>query len=345
MKRYNLVITGFGSVGWHVADLLAMRVERYRNIYQTDVRVVAVCGSQGGLYNPDGVDWSLLQSLDKERGGLQATSQASPYNTGAGFITRIDADILIEAGPNDVVTGGPGYDYIRTALCKGMHTVVISKGALVKDYPGLAKLAKANRAMLKISGATAASLPTIDLIQYNLAGCQVANMTGIFTGTTNFVLSAMQEDGISFEAAVAEAQRRGIAEPDPSHDLDGWDTACKLTILANAAFGGELSLHDVKRDGIRSVTSEQMVEWHGRGVVPKLVGEIKHLEGKVSAEVKVALYSFEHPFAQVKGATKAVNIETDVMGDLLVVGGKSDPRAAAAAALKDVEHILQNEQK
>lgn len=340
LKRWNIAIAGFGSVGYHAAEQLCSRLNRYQTEYQADVRLVAVCGSKAGLYDPDGLSWQRLQPLAKANGGLQAAADASAEHTGAQFLAASGADILIEAGPTDYETGGPAYEHLSMALSRGMHAIAISKGALVKDYPGLAKLAREHGAMLKISGATAAALPTIDLLQYNLAGCEVSELTGIFTGTTNFILTRMLDEGVPFASALAEAQRLGIAEPDPRFDLEGWDTACKLTILANAAFDAGLRLHDVSREGIEWITPEQITAWREAQVVPKLVGRLARTGRGITAGVKIDLFPLDHPFSQVKGTTKAIQVTTDVMGELLVIGGKSDPRAAAAAALKDLEHIL-----
>ncbi|RNB87801.1 homoserine dehydrogenase [Brevibacillus fluminis] len=340
MKQWNIVITGFGRVGWHVAELIGKRRERYLQRYQADVRIVGVCGSKKGLYHQAGLPGEQLAALTAASGGLQASPEASEAHTGTAFLQGSGADVVIEAGPTDFVTGGPAYEYITTALRCSMHVISISKGALVFDYPGLKRLAEEHQVMLKISGATAAALPTIDLAEYNLAGCEVSRFVGIFTGTTNFILSKMYQDNVPFEEAVAEAKRRGIAEPDPRFDLEGWDTACKLVILANALFDAGLRLEQIEREGITGITVEQMLQWREQNLVPKLTGEICRTAHGICASVKPRLYPAEHSFAQVNGATKAVMVETDVMGELLVIGGKSDPRAAAAAACKDLEHIL-----
>lgn len=345
MRHWNLMITGFGSVGWHVANLLTRREERYRQEYNAEVRLVAVAKSQSGLYDRSGLDLADLERfrnashLQNREGGSEGKTLAEC--TGPDFVKQAEIDVLIEAGPTNFVTGEPGLSYIRTALENSIHAIAISKGALVLDYSGLASLARANGVMLKISGATAAALPTIDLMHYNLAGCEIRSISGIFTGTTNFILTHMLEEEKSFDEAVYLAQQMGIAEPDPSFDVQGWDTACKLTILANAVFGTSLKLDDIVREGIGPVAPEMVKEWREQAVVPKLVGRIERTAEGVIAQVKTEYVSSDHPFAQVKGTTKAIRVETDVMGDFLVVGGKSDPQAAAAAALKDFEHILQ----
>jgi homoserine dehydrogenase len=334
MKRCNIMITGFGTVGKHVARLLFQRQARYREQYGADVRLVGITRSASGIQNQDGLDLKACEAFSKQE---QLNEKAF---SGIEFAAACEADVLIETGPSQFETGDPGLQYIRHALERGMHAIAVSKGALVVDYAGLSALAKDRGVMLKISGATAAALPTIDLMQYNLAGCEILAIEGIFTGTTNFVLTSMMEEGLSCEEAVSRAQQMGITEPDPTFDIDGWDTACKVTILANAVFNGDLKLMDLPRMSIREVTAEQITEWKQNGKQPKLVGSIRKTHTGIIAEVSLQAVDSSHPFAHVRGTTKAIRVETDVMGELLVVGGKSDPIAAAAAALKDLEHIL-----
>jgi homoserine dehydrogenase len=335
VKDVNVIITGFGTVGREAARLLDERRERYRTRYGVEVRLVGVARSRTGCYDDQGLAAEVWEAF--ARGELAG----DPACTGADFLTRTRPDVLIETGPSDYVTGGAGSVYMKTALAQGTHVIAVSKGALVADYPGLAALAKKTGAVLKISGATAAALPTVDLLEYNLAGCEAAVVEGILTGTANFVLSSMMEADIPYEEAIRRAQELGIAEPDPRFDVEGWDTACKLTIIANTAFGAGLRLDDVKRTGIAHLTRAQMDAWRQVGRVPKLVGSIRRTAEGVKAAVELRLYGRDHPFARVHGTTKAIRVETDAMGELLVIGGKSDPRAAAAAALKDLEHILQ----
>ncbi|QRG70391.1 homoserine dehydrogenase [Brevibacillus choshinensis] len=334
MKQWKVVITGYGSVGKQVARLLMLRQDHYRKQYGMEVILVGTARSTHGVYDEKGLQPSVLEAFaaEKKTGDM-------PFS-GSDFIRSCQADVLIETGPSQFETGGPGLAYIRHALETGMHAIAVSKGALVVDYAGLSALAKQHGVSLKISGATAAALPTIDLLQYNLAGCEIQAVEGVFTGTTNFVLTSMMDEGISCEEAIARAQQLGIAEPDPSFDVDGWDTACKVTILANAAFGAQLTLSDIAKSSVREVTREQIQLWQQSGKTPKLIGSIRRTPEGLRASVELLAVDSAHPFANVKGTTKAIRVETDVMGDLLVIGGKSDPVAAAAAALKDLEHIL-----
>lgn len=328
MKRWNLAITGFGRIGRSVAELVWQRQPHYRQRYGADVRLVAVCGSRAGCFEPAG--------LSREQVGTPHAMQ--PGLTGEAFLARVGADVLIEAGPTEFETGGAALAYLRTALGMGMHAIVISKGALVVDHAGLAALAAAQGVQLKISGATSAALPTIDLLQYNLAGSRILQVEGILTATTNFVLSRLM-DGAALAAAVREAQDLGMAEPDPRFDLEGWDTACKIAILANAAFGAGIRLQDVARCGVDRVSAADTSAWREAGVVPKLVGRIVNGDSGVRASVELVGYPRDHPFALVGAGMKAIRVDTDAMGEVIAIG-RSGPLATAAAAMKDFEHLL-----
>lgn len=327
MKSLKVAIAGFGGVGRATANLLLSRRERYRHFYGTDVRLVAVCGSQSGLADGNGLEAGSLLTLEA---GL----------SGPAFIEASGADVLIEAGPSDFRTGGPGLAYIRSALSTGRDTIVISKGALVHSGRQLRDLAQASGAMLKLSGASAAALPTIDLIDHSLMGCNVLAIEGILNATTNYLLDAMTTKGAGFDAALREAQAGGFAEADPRNDTEGWDTACKLLILANFGLGADLAMDDLVVEGIQSVTSEQIEEWRAKGQVPKLVGSLASVDGVMSASVGIRTYPITDPLAHVQGKNKAIRITTDAMGETVAIGSGAEPLATAAAALKDLEHIL-----
>lgn len=250
------------------------------------------------------------------------------------------ADVLIEAGPSDFRSGEPGLAYLRTALSAGQDCIVISKGALVHSGRQLRELAQASGAMLKLSGAAAAALPTLDLLDHSLAGCKVLAIEGILNATTNFLLDAMSTQGLGFDAALREAQAGGFAEADPRNDTEGWDTACKLLLLANFGLGADLTMDDLVVEGIQSVTAERVEAWRAKGLVPKLIGSLTCADGAIRASVGIKTYPLSDPFAHVSGKNKAIRISSDAMGETLAIGCGVEPIATAAAALKDLEHIL-----
>jgi homoserine dehydrogenase len=328
METLKIAIAGFGGVGRATAGLLLSRRGRYRDIYGMDVRLVAVCGSRFGLADANGLDPGRLDRLEA---GL----------SGPDFVEASGADILIEAGPSDFRTGGPGLAYIRSALSARRDAIVISKGALVHSGRELRDLARASGAGLKISGAAAAALPTIDLLDHSLLGCTVIRVEGLLNATTNYLLDAMTARAIGFEEALREAQAGGFAEADPRNDMEGWDTASKLLILANFGLGEDLAMDDLTVEGIQSVTRPQIEAWRKDGLVPKLVGSLRRENGAIRAGVGVRTYPLDDPLAHVRGKNKAIRITTDAMGETVAIGSGTEPLATAAAALKDLEHILE----
>ncbi|MBY5754736.1 homoserine dehydrogenase [Rhizobium johnstonii] len=327
MRTVRVAIAGFGGVGRATACLLLSRRARYRQVYGVDIRLVAACGSRAGLSDDRGLGEDQLGALED---GL----------SGPAFIEASGADLLIEAGPSDFRTGGPGLGYIRSALSAGRDTIVVSKGALVHSGIELRQLARRSGALLKLSGAAAAALPTIDLVDHSLKGCTVLKVEGILNATTNYLLDAMMTRGIGFDAALREAQLGGFAETDPRNDTEGWDTACKLLILANFGLDADLTMNDLTVEGIQSVSGERIEAWRREGLVPKLVGSLTRADGTFSAAVGIKAYPLSDPFANIRGKDKAIRIVTDAMGETIAIGSGKEPLATAAAALKDLEHVL-----
>lgn len=327
MHVVKIAIAGFGGVGRATAGLLLTRRDRYRRVYQADVRLVAVCGSRSGLAETNGLEPHQLDVLQAD-------------HSGPDFIAASGADILIEAGPSNFRTGEPGLSYLRPAIEAGHDAIVISKGALVHSGPELRALARASGSMLRVSGAAGAALPTIDLLRHSLQGSEVLEIEGILNATTNYLLDAMTNQGIGFDEALSRAQAGGFAEADPRNDSEGWDTASKLLILANFGLDAALTIDDIAVKGIQSVTGESIAAWRTAGLVPKLVGSLKRRNGVMKAAVGIRTYPLTDPLAHVSGKDKAIRIITDAMGETISIGSGTEPLATAAAELKDLEHIL-----
>ncbi|WP_202912973.1 homoserine dehydrogenase [Acuticoccus sediminis] len=327
MQTSQIAITGFGRVGRAIAAMLLARRSRYRDLLGVDVRLVAVCGSRSGLFDPAGLDEARFDALEEDL-------------SGPDFVASTGADVVIEAGPSDHRTGGPGLAYLTMALEAGRDAIAVSKGALVHSGPRLREIARGTGATLKVSGATGAALPTIDLLDYNLRGTTVLGLEGILNATTNFLLDAMMTRGVGLAEALAEAQAGGFAERDPRGDLEGWDTAYKLLILANFGLDARLTLDDVAVEGIAAITADDIATWQSEGRVPKLVGRLTREGDRFAARVGLETFTRNDPLAHVSGHDKAIRVATDTMGELVAIGGASEPTATAAAALKDLEHIL-----
>lgn len=347
----KLMICGFGRVGRAFAELLLEKRLLLQDKYGLNASVSAVVDLLGASVELDESQPLPLEELLRSVSGGGQVHQFSLF--GQEGLTAVKAieegafDVLIEATPTNIVDGEPGLTHIRTALAKGMHVITAAKGPLVLRFGELKALADQKGVSLKFSAATAAALPTVDVGEFCLAGAEILSIEGILNGTTNYILTRMHREGVDYEEALAAAQALGIAEPDPSLDVEGWDTASKLVIIANHLLGASLTLDYVEVSGITGVSKEMIEEAKAQGFggaqpsgkVIKLIGRAAREEGRVVASVAPRALGPEHPMASVHGAEKGLTFFTDSMDRVTVTGGKSDPKGAAAAMLKDLINI------
>jgi homoserine dehydrogenase len=335
MKRIPVVLTGFGNVGRAFVGLLRAKADECRRRYGLEFGLAAVL-RRGGGWVPDGDSHEAL-----------AASAGRPLNENPGWragltledvLERNPPGVLADCTPSDLRTGEPQLAFFHAALDRGWNIVAASKGALCVDFKGLMSKARARGAALKFSGATAAALPTLDLATVSLSGAVITGIEGILTGTTNYILGRLEE-GIPFEAALKEAQARGIAEPDPSLDIDGWDTAVKILLLANAAAGLELTLGEVAVEGIRNVSAAMLAQARADGRTIKLLGRLARREAGVRVDVAPRTIDPSHPLFGLNGTMKGVVFTTDTLGTITVSGGRSGPPGTAASMLKDIINI------
>ena len=339
MKTVPLVVTGFGNVGRAFFSLLREKREDLKRRYGLALDLLAVAQAEGCFYSG-----GPLEVRQISQGGEPWTSGNPSWRAGMKV-----TDIIAETGPggclvectlSNLKTGEPGLSYITSAFHGGWHAVAASKGALVVGFPALKALAAENGVFLKFSGATGAALPTLDVGLFSLAGARIEGIQGILNGTTNYILTRMGE-GLDYAEALQEAQTRGIAEPDPAYDVDGWDTASKILIITNACLDADYGLKDVQVRGIAGVSVDfvQSARREGRSVKLLATASPKRQGGKWSLDVRPSLIEATHPLANVNGTEKGITFLTDSMGSVTVTGGRSNPRGAAAALLKDIINI------
>jgi len=245
-------------------------------------------------------------------------------------------DVVADATPTDLETGGPALRHARLALGRGIHFATAAKGPLVNGYRELLSLAASTGAGFRFSAATGAGLPTVDTVEFALAGSAVEGVEGVLNGTSNYVLDRMAE-GVEMSVALDEARERGIADGDGRQDISGADTAAKLIAIANAIWGSEARLDDVSVEGIEHLAPREVRDAAAAGGAYRLVGTA-HAAG--AASVAPRRLERGHPLVAVRGAEKAITFRTDSFGVLTLVGGRSDPKAAAAALLRDVILLL-----
>jgi homoserine dehydrogenase len=332
-----VVLAGYGSVGRAFVSLLCEKSETLRSRYGLDLWLRAILKSDGGFISDS------RNELESFRGRLgRGPAGARLWRPGLTLkllLPTAKPGVLVECTSSDIRTGEPGLGHIRSALKAGWHVVTASKGPLVVDLNGLRQLARKKHLSLKYGAATAAALPTLDVGVYSLAGAEILSVEGILNGTTNYILTRMQH-GAGYEEALREAREKGIAERNPTLDVEGWDTAVKLLLIANSVLGLNLTLRDIQVEGITRLPTRKAVAAREEGKALKLIGRISKSGLRYKAEVAPSILDRSHPLFGVDGASKGITFATDTMGTVTVTGGKSDPRGAAAALLKDIINIF-----
>jgi homoserine dehydrogenase len=343
MLRARIILCGFGKVGRAFATLVLERQGLLQRQYNLDLAVVAVVDIAGAALAPRGLDTIPLDEILQhvEAGGTVESFGAYgiPRAVGTAIIESLPAELVVEATPTNLATGEPGLGHMRAALAQGLPVVAANKGPLVLHYAELRRLAEAQGVRICMSAATAAALPALDVGQVCLAGTRILGIEGILNGTTNFILTKMQHEGYSYTDALQEAQARGIAETDPTLDVEGHDTANKLVLLSNALLGTVYGPGDVLRRGISAGTAQMVADAYRSGKALKLIGRASVSHERVHLAVAPEELPLDHPLASVSGAEKAVTYATDTMGRITVMGGQSSPTGAAAAMLKDIINL------
>jgi len=336
-RTVPLILIGFGNVGRAFHRLVEEKEDLLSRQYDLQLSLQAILNSKGGVLSSR----SISPLTGPIAGGKMALEEHPAWHSGLSLKTILqstDRGALVECTPSNLKTGEPALSYIRLGLDAGWNIVTANKGPLVVDLKGLRKKATEKGLALKFSAAAGAALPGLDVGLFSLAGAEILGFEGILNGTTNFLLTRMNQ-GDRYEDALQEAREKGIAEPDPSQDVEGWDTAAKVLILANAVLGLDLTIADIDRHGMTGIPAKFLAAARAKGKSVKLLGRVYRSGSQYKAEVKPIALDSGHPLFGVNGTNKGIVYFTDTMGEVVVMGGKSDPRGAAAALLKDLINI------
>ncbi len=335
-KIIQLALIGFGNVGRALAELL-VRKKEWLVKKGLHLSVTYVISRKGGVYYPEGIDLENLVNF------VSTGQRLSEYSHGGTpdlsfdlMIKRGDFNTLVEMSPTDTETGEPAMYHITSALERGKNVITANKGPILLKYAELKELADSKEVFLGIGCTTGGSLPSITAGIYDIAGAEILSIEGILNGTTNYILNLMENEGLSYENALKVTQDMGLAESDPSKDVEGWDTATKLLILSNVLMGSRLSLDDIQVNGITKITPRDIQTAAKEGKRYKLTGKAERKNGTVNASVNLEKISSDNFLYGIKGSGKAVLFRTDTLGDMLVAGSASGPCYAAASLLRDL---------
>jgi len=338
MKHVKLAFLGFGNVGKALTRLLLKKQGELADRYHVTFSVTGIAtGRHGMAIDPGGLDLDLaLASSD-----LLAISAKPIPSDAFEFIRRCKADVLFENSPVNYETGQPAVDHLRTALELGMHAITANKGPVVHAHEQLTTLAQSRGCKFYFESTVMDGAPIFSLFRSSLPGANLLSLRGVLNSTTNMILTCM-ERGETFEKAVAYCQEIGIAETDPSGDIDGWDAAVKVSALATVLMGVPLKPIQVDRTGIRGITPEAISRAQEEGKRWKLVCSAWRDGNTIRGRVAPEMVGIESPLYGVNGTTSIVQFDTDVLGLLSVVESDPGPHTTAYGLLADFLNAVVN---
>ncbi len=333
--KWNIGLIGFGNVGKAFIKLYQKMYSYWKEKYDLEAEFYFVLNSRGGIYNKKGIKLEYLLKASEE-GNI---SNIPGWQNSLNFENINDLsqiNLLVEVSPSNIKDGEPALSYIAKALSKRISVVTGNKGPFVHKYKELMNLAKENNLLLGLGCTAAAALPSINFGLFDLTGCKIYKIEGILNGVCNFILTHMEENNISLDEALNKAISLGIAETNPSYDIDGLDTAVKTIIIANSLMNLGITINDIKIEGIRNVSNEKIMELKSKQKRLKLIGYIRREDNAVDAGVKLIEVNKSDPLWYVNETKKALLYSTEPAGEFLITGGASSPEGAAYSLWRDI---------
>ncbi|HEY8579496.1 MAG TPA: homoserine dehydrogenase, partial [Beijerinckiaceae bacterium] len=271
-----------------------------------------------------------VSARDRGRDRGVSLGDAVWFDDPTQLATSPDVDLVVE-----LIGGaeGPARKVVEAALGAGKPVVTANKALLAKHGMALAALAESKNVALAFEASVAGGIPIVKTLREGLAGNEISRVYGILNGTCNYILSRMQLESLSFEACLAEAQRLGYAEADPTFDIGGFDTAHKLAILASLAFGAQVDADAIHIEGISSITLDDLRSADELGYRIKLLGVAQRTPEGIEQRVHPTMVPKSSPIAQVMGVTNAVTIDADAVKELTLVGPGAGGEATASAVV------------
>ena len=330
----RIILCGFGVVGQSLAKLLDSRAEDLYARYGIKPRIVGVFDSKGSAAESSGFDLSKLISEKKKNGTVKNYGSAKNKMSGVDMINNLDADVLIETTLSNYKDAEPGMTNITSAMKHGLHVISVNKGPLAIAFPSLMELATYNQVLLRFSGTVGGGTPILDYAKNSLRGERISSFAGILNGTTNYILTNM-EKGMSFNEALGDAKKRGYVEADESLDLDGLDAAAKLVILANWIMDLKVTMPDIKRTGIRNVTTSDIKNAAKKNSVIKLIASCDK-----DLVVEPKEISLDDPLC-VNGTLNAISFTSEHSGTQTIIGRGAGGMETGSSILRDLIDIRQ----
>jgi len=337
--EYRLAIIGFGNVGQGFAEILRDHGPRLLEQFGVRYRIVGVSDNlKGSIHDPAGFDPGDLLDAVRLSGNLGGIDAPDRGGDGVAMASRSSADIVVELSYTNLETGEPATAHIKAALQAGKHVVTTNKGPVALHFAELSEMARERGLEIGVEGTVMSGTPAVLNGLNLLRPAGIRRVQGILNGTCNYILTRM-EQGSSYEDALQEAQDNGYAEADPTGDVEGFDAAGKVVILANLLMNVSIGMDDVDRTGISGLTPADIAAAREAGERWKLIGSLEPSDRGVSASVRPERIPVSHPLASVGGATNAITYSTELLGDVTLVGPGAGRLETGYAVLVDLLEI------
>lgn len=314
MPHYRLAYIGFGNVARSLARLLERKSDLLKQYKDLTYSVTGVAtGRHGFAVNPEGLDLHKALKL-VESGQSISTLSSMPVSDSLSVIQHSQADVMLENSPVNTQTGQPALDHIRLALNLGQHAITANKGPVVHGYRELIELAGSKGKSFRFESTVLGGSPVFSVFRESFPLAELASFKGILNATTNIILSRM-ENGESYDDAVRYCQSVGVAETDPTNDVDGWDAAIKVAALVTVLMDTPFTPQQVNPTGIRGITPQMIAQAKTEGKRYKLVCSVEKAGDKIRARVAPELLDASSPLYGMMNSSTGVTFRTDVLPD------------------------------
>lgn len=339
--EYKLGLIGCGTVGQGFLEILLQKEKLLKEEFDFEAKIVAVSDKlKGSLLLPEGVDivklLSLLEQGENIGAYLEGKSNEAEKMDALQVIEQCDADIIAELTYTDIQTAEPATSHVKKALQTGKHVVTSNKGPAALFYNELKTLAEENNRLFKIEGTVMSGTPVFNLCENAFAGNEIKEIKGILNGTTNFILSKMEEEGMDYEDALQLAQKLGYAEADPTADVEGYDALAKIVILSNVLLGGNIKPTDAAREGITALSKDKILEAKKEGFRYKLIASTRKENGRIVASVSPQKLPLSDPLSGIMGANNALSFDLDLLGKVTIQGPGAGKTETGYSILVDI---------
>lgn len=336
VKKIRVALLGFGNVGRAFARLLKNKQEEIARQYGIAFVVTGIATARHGIaIDHGGLDPVRCALMVKNGETLDNVHAGVPVGDNFEFIRESGADALAEITPLVPDSGQPATDHVREALGAGMHVVTANKGPAAFAYRPLVELAREKGVSFRIEGTVMDGAPVFSMLDRVLPATRVLGFRGVLNSTTNFVLTSMEE-GLPPEDALRQAQALGITEDNYGYDLAGWDAAVKAALLVNVLMGGSVAPPSVTRTGIEHITTRTVIEANRQGRRFKLIAEAHSHDQEIFVRVVPRMLPLNDPLSQVNGASTALTLVTDTLGELTITLKDPTTSQTAYALLSDL---------